>query len=68
MQKNVNELKKIFMKSLAAHVDEQVDLQMNNNVWKRTITFNGLNLVTSVSNFSIRNAEEKRITKSVVSA
>jgi len=47
--------------------DQTLDLQMNKNVWGKTLTFNGMNIVTSLTNISIVNMNEKRITKKTIS-
>merc|ERR1712196_703495 len=68
MQKQVCDLKNRFLSGIAQFADNTVDLQMNNNVWKRAISFSGLHLLASISNFSIVNTEEKKITKQTVAA
>lgn len=56
------------MKGIGQFADDTVDLQLNNNVWKRAISFNGLHFLTYISNFSIINTNETKITKKTVSA
>lgn len=68
IRKNIASLKNTFFKGLGNFVDNTIDLQMNNHVWKRAVTYNGLNLLVSIPNFSVTNTEERRITKQVVSS